>query len=731
MRVTNKSMRMLETAAQEVAALCLKGPVYTGLAGALVHMLKQAREFLDSRAVKQQEACCTAALLPWSASHASTVEQLCTFKVAWPWKQPQSMAMSSNMMKTALENLGPVGSPPERSSLSKLLSWAKTLCSKKMPKRVHMLLLCNIEAWFFFQATSKLREGPMAVAWKGSRAHALARLYCEQVLHFEKQHCSQHSADVQTDMLKVELRSMETLVVWVMLCLAHRHAAAEFPGMKKYALPVQPDDLRHLVLRDTQAEQAALVVAGYISAINCSATAGSVFSTRHDSTADLAAEYCAESESLHMKFLEEQGLADERMEAHWQKILQMQERVRSLEDQLAKLQVRLVEKEALETHAIEAHGEAINQAKSDLAHCSDALAEYEIKQGLTALVQPILLPRRAQLLNRSRASADEHLKALTDDQARGFKKCQTITGAACHQAAAVVRSVRGLIKSVKQRIAAATVPPPHVYQPLPDPRSQSKSAMALLFFLYPEKTGSLPLLRQYCCAAQQCMVPMNSSGGPQSTPQTDSEQRSVSWADYYNRAQRDCRYVPRPQRIGVLEGSDQLQLFQKQQPPAQTDFGPKSVMRYSSASAGVWWPDAELSVRLWQGGPIARYACDEYIDPFSVGSDSAVAESFTEPGQYYHWLQVAALKDWSRLCLDGGCCGSMCCKRHSFEDTAPSVEAARGNLVLAQQGNRPEGMSADQWTAFTSLRAYPLQQLRVLCVALREGNLQLESPQVR
>eukprot|EP00892_Ulva_mutabilis_P000035 jgi/Ulvmu1/10031/UM059_0080.1 len=156
-------------------------------------------------------------------------------------------------------------------------------------------------------------------------------------------------------------------------------------------------------------------------------------------------------------------------------------------------------------------------------------------------------------------------------------------------------------------------------------------------------------------------------------------------------------------------------------------------MNFTSPDVGVWWPDGDLALRLWQGGPTARYISSNFIDPFAAQDSAAVAASYTEPGKYHSWLQVCPANECSRLCFQSGACGDSCCGKHTFCDASAPVEAARGNRVLAEQQDRPgdpHSMTMEQWRAFASLRAYPLQQRRALFMALHEGRVPLESPQM-
>ena len=449
----------------------------------------------------------------------------------------------------------------------------------------------------------------------------------------------------------------------------------------------------------------------------------------------------------------------------------MQERVRDLEAQLAEARKVKGQREREERQACTQLGHAIDTAARDQRSKVARLSVYEKAQEALIAHLPDTrecrygpITKREAARQQYRCSGDywalkngadcasAHLDRLESDR-RGPYRRRTGPGKAWEDAEHAVKCAEQHVDSLVQLIADARKPPPPVYHAFPDTRKVAPQCMGLLFFLYPEATGTFPLLRLYCCAAQQCLVPLGAAGGPQSTPAAASSRGTESWVAFYNAGHARCSYIPQSQRIAQDEGPAQLRLFRTQAAPGPDQLGHKDVMMHVAPADGVWFPSGDMSLRLWQGGPVARYSCQTFIDPFAVQDAPAVARSLTEQGTHQDWLQVAAPLACSRLCARGGApteqphwpgfgvfarvlakrpaaCGSGCCGRHSFQDSVGSVEAARGNRVMAEQGKRPEGMAVEQWKALAALRAYPLQQLRVLCVALREGHLQLESPQV-
>lgn len=732
---------MLNHSAKAIALL--RGDSYTDLTNALAGLLKEARASLEAVEAHDMQQCYQKSYLKL-LSHRDTNAKLRPFSLELPPK-PRGLATSSkDLTEVAITNLAPTAQPPRSNDLSALWAWAQDVQGSSPAKAQILQLLHEIEQWYFQQAAVMGAGGESVMSCEVlQHADQLATFYFSEVLKFERLHCNRHCTDTCTDMLKVELRSREALVTWVMLCLAHRSSMEEFPEVSKFALPVVSDDLRHLVLSDDSAQNAVLEAASFVSSVNTSATKGFTFSTSSDSTELLAAEFSRDSPALKEHFEQEKLLAEQRIEAHWQIVLKMQATVRRLEEELGEAECILKKKLEDEAHALCSLKAAIQQAQVDATKAASVLSTHTqaqenlishlstvcqwISRSFSAPSEQELAREKYQsenayiTLRRQSDAASTFLSQLISDMTAHFAATQI--GQAYTKAKHEVRNAKAKIEGLERRIREARIPPPHVYQPLPDCRTHEDECRMLLFFLYPELTGSFALLRKYCCAAQQCFVPIGDSGNPEATSHPHSCKRSESWVAFYNRLQTSCAYLPQSTRQATPEGQSQLIMFRQQNPPKQSDFGPPDVMEYCSREDGVWWPAGDISLRLWQGGPVARYVTSQYVDPFAAQDPVAVARSFTEPGNYHSWLQIAARRMVSTLCpsMNVDC----------FSDVPQEVEAARGNRILAEQGYRPQGMTLAQWVAFAKLRAYPHGQLRALCIAVREGHLLLDCPQVR
>ena len=693
----NKAIAMLEAAACRIAGL-LRDARHTPLAVKLNTLLIAARASLDAAISKEQNHCNTAAQLP-PQCHKSIWQQLSPFRVDVPAGHALSADVASATHAKAITNLGAFEIPRQPGTLQALIKSAQRSHVETMPKQQAFQLFREVEKWFFTCGVQILAQGSTITCddlrhlqQTLQQAHSVVLAYSKHLLAFEERHFGGCSADVHTHEPQAGPRSREAVVVWVMLCMAHCCCAAECPAVRDYALPVQPDSLRHLVLGDPQALAALKSVAEYITAVNCAATYGCIFSTRRDQTQQLASRFFAGSFDLQKKFQEEGHLQHSRGQAHWSAVKEKQQSVQELQEEL-------------------------NQARQDHDYKEECM-----QQALSAL-------KRAQLNANERrrshnAAAEQTYQNFCQDLENYTSlyatATRTVPGRACHDAYHTANQAARHVEDTEARLKDALRPPPPLQHAMPSTRDHPGACQMLLFFLYPQLTGSFPLLRQYCCAAQQCVLPLSAANEP------STAQNTMAWAADYNMHQISCVYHPAPERQAVEEQTDQLRLFH------EVPLLPKpgnDVMLYGPGD-GIHYPAPDVSQRLWQGGPVARYARSNFTDPFAPQDPAEVASDFIDSGEYQSWLQVAPRKRQSQLCACLKRCGAYCCNHYSSEDAQPHVEAARGNRVLAEQGDRPAGMSVDQWRVFASLRAYPLQQLRVLCVALREGSLQFVCPRV-
>lgn len=113
---------------------------------------------------------------------------------------------------------------------------------------------------------------------------------------------------------------------------------------------------------------------------------------------------------------------------------------------------------------------------------------------------------------------------------------------------------------------------------------------------------------------------------------------------------------------------------------------------YYSRDVGVFYPPAQ-PMMAWCG-----------CDPFSVvkAKEQEIAEK---------WTPTSNLQSWIRVLHDGS-------------------NRKRGNYPVAKPEEKPTGLSKEAYIQLCGIRAFPLQQMRNVCRALREDALPLENPSI-
>ena len=135
---------------------------------------------------------------------------------------------------------------------------------------------------------------------------------------------------------------------------------------------------------------------------------------------------------------------------------------------------------------------------------------------------------------------------------------------------------------------------------------------------------------------------------------------------------------------------------------------------FCGPSDGVWYPD-EMGINMgWQGSGASADSVlslpSSFFDPFRPVNQHWVVLSFTEKLR-----QADASLQWAL---------------HQ-EGSREATPADRGNLGIAQQDLKPSWLSKPGYLQYCSLRSYPLNQLRRLCVALREGSMPFDQHAVQ
>lgn len=223
--------------------------------------------------------------------------------------------------------------------------------------------------------------------------------------------------------MQVELRSRGLLVCWVALCGAHAAAAQQHTMLLQFGVAVDWEDLKHLVLSDRPAEDAALAVASYLRRHTQPGRPAFSLADGGKATFDLARQYALADARLLQIWQQETGAAAHRRDAHWAEIQRKQAEVARLRTQLEQ------QKRVLES------------ARSDVS--------------------------AAHLVYNS-------------ERFEGHERMST-ANAKLKQAQNRMSFAQQAVSSTEAHLRSALVPPSPVIQPLPEHHS---AAATWLFFLY-------------------------------------------------------------------------------------------------------------------------------------------------------------------------------------------------------------------------------------------------------
>lgn len=151
-------------------------------------------------------------------------------------------------------------------------------------------------------------------------------------------------------MLRAELRSREVLVVWVSYCLIHQAAAAAHSRVLQYGVALDCQDLKHLLLTDKAATDAALGVGSYLH--QHSGHYGKLFHlTQQNPTLSFADAFAAADSSMCSKLVQLEADAAARMDKHWQQVQKQQAEARQLRREIDDLESQERSLESTVRHA--------------------------------------------------------------------------------------------------------------------------------------------------------------------------------------------------------------------------------------------------------------------------------------------------------------------------------------------------------------------------------------------
>ncbi|KXZ56027.1 hypothetical protein GPECTOR_2g1579 [Gonium pectorale] len=375
--------------------------------------------------------------------------------------------------------------------------------------------------------------------------------------------------------MRVELRSRELLVVWVAYCLTHAAAAREHPLLLRYGCLENYADLRHLVLSDAKAVNAALSVAAYLQAH--SRAGCEVFSLRDGGAASrgLAQQFAAACPRLTAILAAEQSDAEARVAGHWREVRRKQRLAAELREELRGLKAEGADLAA----SLRLRESELSSAQYTYSHYGYTLDRMDAVSRAQAKVNTA----------RSRVSAN------SAEQSR-----------------------------VTAELTQAERAPQAVIQPLPEGPDLARQ---WLFFLH--MPSAFRRLSRASFLAQQMLLPRPISGA---LAKAIGASFATGLVDHYNRCRGDDIYHGKlRQRADGADG--EVMLMSHQLVPHVKTVGPHHVDDCRSSRDGVWYPDGLVACMAWGGSGAAADAGQGFpptFDPFTAVEARIVELYFTE-----------------------------------------------------------------------------------------------------
>ena len=254
---------------------------------------------------------------------------------------------------------------------------------------------------------------------------------------------------------------------------------------------------------------------------------------------------------------------------------------------------------------------------------------------------------------------------------------------------------RSEIAQTLAEIANQEKPPPSILQPLP---AMPQKAMAIIFFL------KLPMLFEVLSTlsfmAQQMLLPPKNSlqlasvegDGQLIELSLKQDEPETMWPNYY------------VEKDGVCSPGKTTITFASIHKIPEGQIGPDSVMKYSSSSDGVWYPDAILPGMWWSGGNFVLDRRGGYFSPFW----NVASQTLLRVREHYFTEVLPA-------------------PASSLQWSMPMYKSeTRCNVAVATQYAKPKWLSKPEYLSFGAIRSCPNQQDRKICVALRDRSLPFE-----
>lgn len=333
----------------------------------------------------------------------------------------------------------------ETANIDEISSWLGELQSTKSGSQseVQQMIMNVVEGWLF----NTLKKITI------SRTPQWIKLLCCLLSKYRLVFANFSSYTEMEAHMIAELRSREVLSVWVVFVIVHAAASIVHPILNKYDVPLEWNSLRHLVLSDKAAVEAALCVASYLK--DHSSHGKAIFNlTSQRETFNLAIRFGRDDRFIQEAWKNEQIEAARKENSRWVEIKRKQIEA-----------VRL----RIEVFELEADIVVLRRSKQQVEDEREDSKVYD-KKSKTSIYPTSLYDRQ-----------------LKSDIEKYDEKIQS--------------KEKSLVQT-KKHLQVAETPPPSIKQPLP--RGEQK-AMEVLFFL--EMPIALRSLSTISIIAQQILLP--------------------------------------------------------------------------------------------------------------------------------------------------------------------------------------------------------------------------------
>ena len=555
----------------------------------------------------------------------------------------------------------------ECNAASKVLDWLKHKRLKPTADGhvAAQLVMSEVERYFFTKACSALQLSSSDTSESCKNWESLVEQYRLAMSSFKQ---SQGSVAL----LAMELLSRELLVVWIAACLSHKLTKQTEPLLADYAIPLNPDDLHHLVLSEELSIDAARNVTSYLRASR-PAGAACVFSLLTEDKTFVFAHRCANGangDEIRQKWETESKEAARREEARWEEIERRKK--------------KLVEKLDPELRTL----------KTDLE------SQQSIRE------------RNRSIYGVTLTYADEVIRKKTEKEA--IEK---------------INELKPKIDKVDQDIKATEIAPPPIMQPLP---RDINLALPILFWL--NMSSDFRVVSRMCFMAQQMLLPKDAMVTLTSVDEAGGSVVDIEngikvdapkfkWFDYYLRdsTKRDARsYSAVETKVILGSAGEAPKVILGSAGEVLSGPGQRNVRDCNTSSDGVWHPDSLVPVMYWTGGSFPPDTRGNYFDPFRRLQPAVLVQKFT--------VQLSGDDRTMQWALDGEYSDS------ARKLTRGNMPEAVQDKMAQDKMRKPEAawlMRKPAFLAFGALRAYPKQQIRCILTALHDHSLPLDQPLVR